>query len=237
MAKREEPPDRRSFCLALGASMASLGVVACAAAKGSTSPGGEGAEEGHGAEVTPGEDLMQEHGVLERVLLVYEEVAARLETAKPFDPTLLVTSADIVHRFVAEYHEKLEETFVFPRLERAGKEVQLVATLKDQHQKGRTLTDEIRSSAAAAAGDGARLAGLLRSYVRMYRPHAAREETVLFPAFRKTLDRDGYHELGEQFEDREHSLFGEGGFEEMVAQVSKVEVALDIHDLARFSPR
>jgi len=148
-----------------------------------------------------------------------------------------VTSADIVRRFVAEYHEKLEERFVFPRLEQAGREVQLVAILKHQHQKGRVLTDEIKAAAGApVASEGTKLAGLLRSYVRMYRPHAAREETVLLPAFRKTLDRDGYRELGEKFEDQEHALFGEGGFEEIVAQVSKVEVALDIDDLARFSP-
>jgi hypothetical protein len=70
----------------------------------------------------------------------------------------------------------------------------------------------------------------------MYRPHASREETVLLPAFRKTLNDDGYKELGEKFEEREHELFGEGGFEDIVAQVAKIESALEIHDLTKFTP-
>jgi hypothetical protein len=70
----------------------------------------------------------------------------------------------------------------------------------------------------------------------MYRPHAAREDTVLFPAFREVVGRSGYRELGEQFEDKEHELFGEHGFEHVVAQVSQLEVALGIADLAGFTP-
>jgi hypothetical protein len=37
------------------------------------------------AEVTPGEDLMQEHGVLERILLVYDEAARRIESGQKLD--------------------------------------------------------------------------------------------------------------------------------------------------------
>ena len=48
--------------------------------------------------------------------------------------------------------------------------------------------------------------------LRMYRPHAAREDTVLFPAFRKLVPKKQYGELGEQFEDKEHELFGKAGF-------------------------
>ncbi|HWP08847.1 MAG TPA: hypothetical protein VNN72_24055 [Polyangiaceae bacterium] len=70
----------------------------------------------------------------------------------------------------------------------------------------------------------------------MYRPHAAREDTVLIPALRRILDRDAYRELGEQFEEEEHRRFGEHGFEETVAEVEKLEAALGIGDLERFTP-
>jgi hypothetical protein len=69
----------------------------------------------------------------------------------------------------------------------------------------------------------------------MYRPHAAREDTVLFPAFRDIVGRHGYRELGEQFEDKEHELFGEHGFENTVAEIARLETALSIGDLARFT--
>ena len=69
----------------------------------------------------------------------------------------------------------------------------------------------------------------------MYRPHAAREDTVLFPAFRAVIGRSGYAELGEQFEDKEHELLGEHGFEGTVAEVAQLEAALGIADLAKFT--
>jgi hypothetical protein len=70
----------------------------------------------------------------------------------------------------------------------------------------------------------------------MYRPHAAREDTVLFPAFRELLGGDAYRELGEQLEDGEHARFGEHGFENTVAEVARLEATLGIADLAQFTP-
>jgi hypothetical protein len=105
------------------------------------------------AEVTPGEDLMQEHGVLERVLLIYDECAHRIEHSETLDPGVLRGPAGIIRRFVEEYHEKQEEEFVFPRLEAARREVALVAILRRQHQRGREITDDVvRLSSAGTAG-------------------------------------------------------------------------------------
>ena len=227
------------------ASAAGLILVGCAtsganrgktARPSSDSTEGKGNEEGEGeeAEVTPGEDLMQEHGVLERILLIYDEVARRIDAKESFDPSLVKTGADIVKRFVEDYHEKNEEQFVFPRLQAAGREVDLVSVLLSQHKRGREVTDDILRRASASAT--LELAQALRSFTRMYRPHAAREDTVLFPAFRDVVGRNAYRELGEQFEDKEHELFGEHGFEQTVAEVARLEGALGIGDLARFTP-
>jgi len=183
--------------------------------------------------VTPGEDLMQEHGALERILLIYDEAAHRIETGQELDLRVLASAAGIVRRFVEDYHEKLEEQFVFPRLQAAHRETDLVATLLLQHQRGRQLTDDVVRRAGAPAS--VELAQTLRFFVRMYRPHAAREDTVLFPAFRDVVGRGGYRELGEQFEDKEHALFGENGFQDNVTEVARLEAALGIGDLAGFT--
>jgi hypothetical protein len=71
----------------------------------------------------------------------------------------------------------------------------------------------------------------------MYRPHEAREDTVLFPALHKILSAKRLEELGEQFEKEEDRLFGEEGFEKTVDQVAAIEKQLGIHDLASFTPR
>lgn len=190
--------------------------------------------EGEEAEVTPGEDLMQEHGVLERVLLIYDEAARRIAQNENFDVALVARAASIIKSFVEDYHEKNEERFVFPRLEAAKREVPLVATLREQHARGRAVTGEIIGLAARAPTP--ELSRALGAFARMYRPHAAREDTVLFPAFRDVIGRSGYRELGERLEDDEHERFGPHGFEKVVAEVAEIEQALGIGDLARMTP-
>jgi hypothetical protein len=55
----------------------------------------------------------------------------------------LAGAAKIVHTFIEDYHEKLEEDHLSPRFEKAGKLVDLVKVLREQHQAGRRLTDQI----------------------------------------------------------------------------------------------
>ncbi len=222
---------RREF-LQTGAIAVGAALAGCAA--GPEGPAKSATQsEASEAEVTPGEDLMQEHGVLERLLLIYDEGARRIEHSEPFELSVLTSAAGIIRRFVEDYHEKNEEQFVFPRLHEAGREIGLVATLLRQHQRGREVTDDIVRK--AGVGPSPELVQALRAFARMYRPHAAREDTVLFPAFREVVGRSGYQELGEQFEENEHRLFGEHGFENTVAEVAKLEAALGIADLAKFT--
>ncbi|HTQ03216.1 MAG TPA: hemerythrin domain-containing protein [Polyangiaceae bacterium] len=187
------------------------------------------------AVVTPAEDLMQEHGVIERILLVYDEAARRLEGNAGLDLDQLVMAANIVRQFVEGYHEKNEEEFVFPRLEAHDKEAALTRVLRAQHERGREITAEIVRRATRGARD-AELAGLLRGFSRMYRPHAAFEDTRAFPAFRALMTDVEYRALGDQFEDREHEKLGKDGFENAVAEIAKIESALGIGDLAAFTP-
>jgi hypothetical protein len=43
------------------------------------------------------------------------------------------------------------------------------------------------------------------------------------------------NEMGEQFEDIERRQFGKDGFEDAVAQISKIEPALGLANLAQFT--
>jgi hemerythrin-like domain-containing protein len=226
------PASRRRF---LGLAAASTGMLLAACASAPRRDGVDAGDE-DAAEVTPGEDLMQEHGVVERLLLVYDEAARRLERGEPLDASSLVRAANLMRRFVEEYHERLEEQFVFPRLEAARREAELVATLRRQHERGRELTAEIARLAPAGAARAGELAAVLRNHVRMYRPHAAREDTVLFPAFRSVVRGAEYRELGERFESQERSVLGPDGFERAVADVALIERALGIDDLTSFTP-
>src|SRR5689334_19529741 len=65
-------------------------------------------EEGEGQEVSPPEDLMQEHGVLKRVLLIYDACRIHLMNKEPFPIEAIKNSANIIRTFVEDYHEKQE---------------------------------------------------------------------------------------------------------------------------------
>lgn len=233
--------SRRQF---LGGAVAISGLVLSACSRNpETTAQKEGPalkkEEGE-EEVSPAEDLMREHGVLKRVLLIYREGIHRIDARQDFSPELLNASGNLIRRFIEDYHEQLEEEHLFPRFRKAGKLVDLVDALEAQHKRGRSLTETIlRLSTAAAfknALDRQKLRDSLHLFVRMYEPHEAREDTVLFPAFRKLVTRNEYDALGEDFEKKEHELFGEDGFEKNVDEVGRIEKALGIYDLAQFTP-
>jgi hemerythrin-like domain-containing protein len=246
--------DRRTFLtslsVGLGVSGAGIALVGCSrpasnAGTGPTAVPGASGDQDKGKdkeddEVTPAEDLMREHGVLRRVMYLYDDAAERLTARDPAHVPLdaLAACAGIVRRVIEDYHEKLEEDFLFPRFEKAGKLADLTAVLRRQHEVGRTLTEQITQLARASLADAdrTRLAAALRRFNHMYRPHAAREDTVLFPELRGLVGKRAYEELGEQFEDKEKQMLGDHGFEHAVEQVARLEQAFGLDDLAKLTP-
>jgi hemerythrin-like domain-containing protein len=193
-----------------------------------------------GGGISPPEDLMREHGVLNRILLIYEEALHRLEAKDSLPQEPLLAAARLVREFVEDYHERLEEEHVFPRFRKAKKLVRLVDVLLEQHRAGRGLTDvTIRLATPQALenhDDRRELSDTLRQFVRMYRPHEAREDTVLFPAFRSVVSEEEFGKLGEQFERKEDELFGSEGFFKVVDRVAEIEREFGIHELSKFTP-
>jgi len=190
-------------------------------------------------DVTPPEDLMREHGVLDRVLLIYEAAMHKFLIKEDFDPKVITNSANVIRDFIENYHEKSEEDFIFPRFRKAGKLLDLIATLKVQHDAGRRVTDVIFKNAdESRSNDEARrqTVAAMQSFITMYRPHAAREDTDLFPQLRKIVSAHEFAAIGEDMEKQEHQKFGVDGFEKVIAQVAGLERGLGIDALGKFTP-
>jgi hemerythrin-like domain-containing protein len=192
-------------------------------------------------QIPPTEDLMREHGLLIRLLLIYREAIRRIEAAEPLPAARLHDAALIVHDYIEGFHEPLEEGYVFPRLVQAGQLAGTVSTLLLQHARGRQQTQVILaqtapSGAAGSASGRKRLSAAMTAFVRMYEPHEAREDTVIYPAFRALVPAREVVQLGQHFADLERQQFGGGAFTEMVGKVAAVEQALGIYDLAQFTP-
>jgi hemerythrin-like domain-containing protein len=229
--------DRRHL---LGISISTAGVIALSACgkprRPAEQPGTPAEDE---VSVTPPEDLMREHGVLKRVLLIYREGIRRLETGDQLPAQPLNAGAAIIRSFIEDYHEQLEEKYVFPKLQQAGKLADVTAVLRTQHQRGRVLTDRVLAATSGTAPDRATRDGLVQdmsAFIRMYEPHEAREDTVVFPALRDVTPAKEFRDLAEIFEDEEHRRFGQAGFEGVVDKVADIEKSLDIYDLSKFTP-
>lgn len=222
---------RRRFLLSTGLITASP-LLALAREKEKLDP-----DEG----VTAPEDLMKEHGVLNRCLLIYEEGVRRLERGEEMAPEVFTHTAELVRSFVELYHEKNEEKYIFPEFERANRLVDLVHTLKTQHEAGRAVTASIlrlaQPDSYRSKENRERLVRECMAFIRMYRPHEAREDTILFPALRTILKPKAIQQLGERMEEDEKKVLGAEGFEKSVDQVATIEKQLGIYELQQFTPR
>jgi hemerythrin-like domain-containing protein len=218
----------RRRTLLIGAA-SGLGLAACS--KGDTG----------GADVIATEDLMREHGLIRRLIVIYREAAASIAAnASGFDAGPLGQAATLFQRFAEDYHElKLEEQHVFPQVLKAGGEAASMApVLIAQHARGRQITGYIRSTCAGGkvgSGAAAPLVGALLSFARMYEAHAAWEDTILFPAWKATLSPGAFREMSERFEEIERNTFAGDGFDIAAVEVSRIEQAMGLHDLARFT--
>jgi hemerythrin-like domain-containing protein len=192
-------------------------------------------------EVPASEDLMREHGVIRRVMIVYDEGVRWLSAREDLPPEVFQKTAALVRKFVEEYHERLEETMVFPLFEqRQHPLAALTRVLRKQHEAGRALTAAVLRLTAPEQfrrpESRQRLIEAVQAFNRMYRPHGAREDTDLFPALRKLVGAQQFKDLGERFEKEEEKILGEEGFEKAVAEVARIEKQLGIDDLDHFTP-
>ncbi len=220
---------RRSFLQ--GGIIAASGLVFTGVIASCGSKGGD-------EDISTNEDLMREHGVLKRILLIYDEATYRLTNNKDLDLALVGRSAGLIKTFIEDYHEKLEEDHLFPRFEKAGQLTDLTKTLRIQHKKGRLLTQRIIANTKKTNLSGSEkqlIAADMQAFVKMYSPHEAREDTILFPALHKLISKHEYDSLGEDFEKKEKQQFGGDGFDMAVDEVTKIEKAMNIYDLNLFT--
>jgi hemerythrin-like domain-containing protein len=136
-----------------------------------------------GKEVSATEDLMREHGVLRRALLVYQAASERLASGKgPVPAAVLARTAQLFRTFGEDYHERrLEEQIIFPAVRKLkGPIARYPDILHEQHDRGRELTAyvmDVTRGGRLAGGTEAPLARALHQFAVMYEHHAAREDT------------------------------------------------------------
>lgn len=226
----------RRKLLAGGAGLAGL-ALGSTGATALTMPGGEPTRP---ASVPPSLELMSDHGILKRILLIYAEAGRRIGATEAAPAPMIHSAARIIHEYIEGFHEGLEEAYVFPRLKRHDRLTGTVATLLVQHARGRRITADIlaaTTSDSRLTGAGRRkLSKAMSAFVHMYEVHEAREDTEVFPAFRAITPERTLSELGERFAAEQRQRFGRHALADLVERVAAIEDRLGIHDLAQFTP-
>ena len=240
---------RRQLITSISLAGAGVLISACRANPGSSSSAtnenakNEGPKSGEEEtlEVTATEDLMREHGILRRALLVYQESVVKLrQDAASVPPDALEKVANLFRVFGEDYHErKLEEVYIFPTVKKApGIAASYIDELSKQHTRGREITDYVLSITKAdriASNSVEPLAKALEAFVRMYEHHAAIEDTVIFPAWKSATGQTELDDLGEKFEEIEHEQFGEDGYETALKRMEEIESSLGLSNLEMFT--
>ena len=151
---------------------------------------------------------------------------------------MLHKTAQLFRAFGEDYHErKLEEAHIFPALRKAGgPAAAMVDTLIVQHNRGREIIDHVLSVTRGAIVEGQTLVPALEQFELIYENHAAREDTIIFPAWKKALGAHAVEEMGDKFEEIEKQQFGGDGFDMAVQQIAQIEQSLGLADLAQFTP-
>ena len=189
---------------------------------------------------------MYDHGILKRILLCYREISNRLAVGSPVLASDVTAGAQLIRDFIEGYHEGLEEEFVFPALIKLGKHSDIVAVLLAQHDRGRHITANVLDIAAESttspkATISPRATDSLRrqldNFVRMYEPHEAWEDTLIFPAFRETVSDRIWRLLAERFTEEQRRQFGNDARQRLLDQVNSIETSLDLADLSKFTPQ
>ena len=191
--------------------------------------------------VSATEDLMREHGLLRRALLVYQESAVKLKLDPASVPTeALEKVAQFFRAFGEDYHErKLEEAFIIPAIKKTQSQASSYAdVLLAQHARGREVTDYLLSvskNATITSSTAPAVINALESFVRMYEHHAAIEDTIVFPAWKAATGAKQLDELAIKFEEIEEEHFGEDGFEAASKRMAEIEEGLGLSNLDMFT--
>jgi hemerythrin-like domain-containing protein len=194
---------------------------------------------GSAAKDSPAGSLLLEHGLAERIMLVYERFIKDLKSGEGADLPLINRTAQIAKSCLSDCHERNEERCLFPLFREEGYLTAMVDALEQQHNAGREVTDKIIDlSTPGRIKDATHmniLVTLCRSYIFMYRPHISRENSELFPRLFHIATRSAIDDIAGKMAESTREALGKHGFAGQLREMAEIEHSLDIHDVRSYT--
>jgi len=133
--------------------------------------------------------LMIEHRLIERMLLVIEDVLGKIESKHRVDPVFVDIAVDFIRVYADRTHHGKEEDILFRELNNkplTAKDRQIMKELIEEHVFGRQTTKAlIDANTRYRNGDDAALADIaatLQTLIDFYPKHIEKEDKVFFPS-------------------------------------------------------
>lgn len=177
------------------------------------------------------EILMDEHRVIERVLISLEFATQRLAEGQAIPMEFFLKAADFIKGFADGCHHKKEEQVLFAALEENGlpREAGPVGAMLADHEEGRRLTRAMRAAAERAqSGDSQAVPQVAQNalgYVALLRQHIQKENNILFPMADHVIPPEQHPQIAEAFEHIEHEETGAGIHEKYLGIATELEQA------------
>jgi hemerythrin-like domain-containing protein len=186
------------------------------------------------------EILAHQHGVICRAVAILEEIKGGMDAWMDLPPEIIGGTVEIVRLFVIAHHQQMEEKHIYPVFDVAGTMSGLVGVLREQHAAASQLVEILRGLYRGFSVKDLEkrraMGSAIHLFSRMYRAHASREDTALFPLLRRMMTPKAYAELSSGIQRAEVEFLGQNGFDETIRKLTDYENILGIGDLASFTP-
>jgi len=170
--------------------------------------------------------LVEEHRVIEQVVVALEEAVAKLERGQAVRTAFFLEAAEFARTFTDGCHHRKEEAVLLPAMMAHGFPMTTgpLAVILAEHEQARGRARAMREAAEALErGDRAAQTPLLesaRAYAALVRSHIAKEERALFPMAESAIAAAHHEALGEDLER------GTGDSEALVSKYTALAEAL-----------
>jgi len=161
------------------------------------------------------EILMEEHRVIERVLIALERATNRLSRGEEVYLRFFSGTTVFIRNFTDGCHHKKEEKVLFPALVENGmsKDSGPVAVMLAEHEEGRRLAHAIRQATERFQAGELRMRETLiqnsKDYINLLHQHIAKEDKVLFPIADKVIPLDQHEKIALAFEPYDKEASGD----------------------------
>lgn len=164
----------------------------------------------------PTDILIEEHNLIERMLPVLKQAAARLEKGEPVSGKIFLECVDFIRNFADRCHHQKEENILFNYLEKRGipRKDGPVACMLSEHEEGRHYVRALEEAALRwqNGNESARnkIIHYVQSYTDLLSQHIYKENHILFPMGNTVLSQADQQLMYREFERVEKEDLGEG---------------------------